>query len=245
MTRFFYGLIFLFVWAGIAGCQQRQGLAPVYEAHGFRDEVPMSYRVQRYDTLYSIAFRYYQDYRVIAQINHLYPPYALRVGQWIRLKPNPNDSYSRVQPKPMYTEPRVLRGPNKPINRLAIAQKNQMLPLKWPSTERRLWASFAPEKGRKGIDVLGRSNSPVFAANSGVVAYAGDGLVGYGNLIIIKHNDRLLTAYAHSARVLVKEGQRVERGQKIATMGLLDRQHHGLHFEVREWGKPVNPLRYF
>lgn len=241
MNRLIYVVILGFFAVWTTGCQQRNGLAPVSEAHRFRDEMPSVYRVQRYDTLYSIAFRYDQDYRSIAHMNQLYPPYALRVGQLIRLKPQ-----SYITPKlthPQY-RPALLKTPVKPVYSRPLLRQMDISRWQWPSNEKRVWASFAPERGQKGIDVLGRVDSPVFAANAGVVAYAGDGLGGYGNLIIIKHNDRLLTAYAHGAHVLVKEGQHVQRGQKIATMGLLDRQHHGVHFEVREWGKPVNPLRY-
>jgi lipoprotein NlpD len=95
----------------------------------------------------------------------------------------------------------------------------------------------APEKGR-------HFSSPILAAASGVVAYAGHGLAGYGNLIIIKHDAQRLTAYGYNLRNVVHEGQHVLAGQKIAEMGAVDRRFWRLHFEVREAGRPVNPLRY-
>lgn len=226
-----------FAFLLLTSCQQRVVLAPVSEARSQREVTPMTYRVRRYDTLYSIAFRYDQDYRTIARINGFYPPYALQVGQVIYLK---IPSFPRnVQYLPQYSRTRTVtsRNPHKPA-------EPTRSPLRWPTTQKRVWASFSPEKGRKGIDILGRPNEMIYASAAGVVAYAGDGLHGYGNLIIIKHNDKLLTAYAHHARMLVREGQKVYAGQKIATMGRLDRLRWGVHYEVREWGKPVNPLRY-
>lgn len=218
----------------LSACHERVGLAPVSEARIERESMPVMYRVQRYDTLYSIAFRYDQDYHAIAQMNGFYPPYALRVGQIIYLKT------PLLQRKPQYT-PHVSY-PLKKYHPPVYAQKISRL--RWPSQQKRIWMDFSPQKGRKGIDILGRPGDVIYASGGGVVAYAGDGLNGYGNLVIIKHDDKLLTAYAHNARLFVKEGQKVSSGQKIATMGQLDRSHWGLHYEVREWGKPVNPLRY-
>lgn len=219
----------------LTACQERVGLAPVSEARSQGESMPITYRVQRYDTLYSIAFRYDQDYRTLAQMNGLYPPYALRVGQIIDLKWRPRPQRPQA---PSY-KPRVIY-PVKTYHSPVLATSA----LRWPTDEKRILTYFSPEKGRKGIDIVGRRGHPIYASSGGVVAYAGDGLSGYGNLIIIKHNDKLLTAYAHNARILVKEGQQVRTGEMIATMGSLDRQHDGLHYEVRQWGKPVNPFNY-
>ena len=215
----------------LLACQERVGLAPVSEARSQGERMPPIYRVQRYDTLYSIAFRYDQDYRALASMNGLYAPYALRVGQVIHLKSRPlsTSPYKShaIYPAKTYTPP------------ITVTSH-----FRWPTDQKRILTYFSPEKGRKGIDIVGRSGHSIYASNPGVVAYAGDGLNGYGNLIIIKHNDKLLTAYAHCARNFVKEGQQVHTGQVIATMGLLDRQHYGVHYEVRQWGKPVNPFNY-
>ena len=96
----------------------------------------------------------------------------------------------------------------------------------------------------KGYDIAGKAGDPVLAAAEGRVVYAGSGLRGYGNLIILKHNNTFLTAYAHNQNVLVKEGQSVSKGQKIAEMGNTDADQVKLHFEVRRQGKPVDPLKY-
>lgn len=100
------------------------------------------------------------------------------------------------------------------------------------------------EEGRsKGLSILGKAGDPVYAAADGRVVYAGSGLRGYGNLVIVKHNGTYLTAYAHNQTLLVKEDQAVRRGQKIAEMGSTDSDRVQLHFEVRRQGKPMDPLR--
>jgi len=103
---------------------------------------------------------------------------------------------------------------------------------------------FSESANRKGIDISGTLGQPVYASASGKVVYSGSGLRGYGKLIIIKHNKTYLSAYAHNDKVLVKEGESVERGQKIAAMGKTDTDRVKLHFEVRRFGKPVDPAKY-
>jgi lipoprotein NlpD len=112
----------------------------------------------------------------------------------------------------------------------------------WPGNGQVL-AGFDEAKN-KGLDIAGASGDPVLAAAEGKVVYAGSGLRGYGNLIILKHNNTFLTAYAHNKALLVKEDQTVKKGQKIAEMGDSDADRVKLHFEVRRQGKPVDPARY-
>jgi len=100
------------------------------------------------------------------------------------------------------------------------------------------------EQKNKGIDIGGRAGEPVLASADGKVVYAGAGLRGYGNLIILKHNNTFLTAYAHNQTLLVREDQTVRKGQKIAEMGSTDTDRVKLHFEIRRQGKPVDPARY-
>ena len=100
------------------------------------------------------------------------------------------------------------------------------------------------ELKNKGVDIAGRAGDPVLAAADGRVVYAGSGLRGYGNLVILKHNNTFLTAYAHNQSLLVKEDQTVKQGQKIAEMGSSDADRVKLHFEIRRLGKPVDPARY-
>lgn len=111
----------------------------------------------------------------------------------------------------------------------------------WP-TKGHVLESFS-EKSR-GLGISGAANQPIHASASGTVVYSGNGLRGYGNLVIIKHNDTYLSAYGHNSRVLVQEGDQVVRGQKIAEMGQTDNGSTKLHFEIRKQGKPVNPLEF-
>jgi len=113
----------------------------------------------------------------------------------------------------------------------------------WP-TDGRLARSFDVADTRKGIGLAGSAGQDVVAAAGGDVVYSGTALIGYGELIIIKHSDKLLSAYGHNRRRLVAEGDRVQRGQKIAEMGRDDRQEEMLHFEIRRDGEPVNPLDF-
>ena len=112
----------------------------------------------------------------------------------------------------------------------------------WPA-QGALIAGFSEVKN-KGLDIGGKAGDPVIAAADGRVVYAGAGLRGYGNLIILKHNNTYLTAYAHNQTLLVKEDQSVQKGQKIAEMGNSDADRVKLHFEIRKQGKPVDPARY-
>lgn len=108
----------------------------------------------------------------------------------------------------------------------------------------KLIGQFSESDRRKGIDIAGKLGQPIMASASGKVVYSGSGLRGYGKLIIIKHNNTYLSAYAHNDKILVKEGQSVTRGQKIALMGKTDASQVELHFEVRRFGKPVDPAKY-
>lgn len=112
----------------------------------------------------------------------------------------------------------------------------------WPATGK--IAGQFTEGASKGLDILGKKGDPVHAASDGKVVYSGSGLRGYGQLLIVKHNNTFLTAYAHNSKILVKEGQSVARGQKIAEMGDTEADQVKLHFEVRRQGKPVDPLKH-
>ena len=113
----------------------------------------------------------------------------------------------------------------------------------WPASGKVI-AGFSETANLKGIDIAGKSGQPVVASGPGKVVYAGTGLRGYGKLIIIKHNNTFLSAYAHNREILVKEGQQVTRGQKIAEMGDSDADQVMLHFEIRRFGKPVDPAKF-
>lgn len=114
----------------------------------------------------------------------------------------------------------------------------------WPSKGRLISGFSSSDRGNKGIDIAGKRGQSIMASSDGKVVYAGNALRGYGNLIIIKHTDDYLSAYAHNDRIFVSEGKRVKKGQKIASMGSSSANSVRLHFEIRYKGKSVNPLRY-
>jgi lipoprotein NlpD len=114
----------------------------------------------------------------------------------------------------------------------------------WPTNGRIISGFSATDPLRKGIDLAGQLGEPVVAADSGSVVYAGSGLAGYGELVIIKHNEQFLSAYGHNSKLLIKEGDAVKAGQKIAEVGSSGTDSNKLHFEIRKDGKPVDPLSY-
>lgn len=150
-------------------------------------------------------------------------------------EPAPPPAVAPVEPKP---EPKASP---KPAG--SAPDDAEKLDWAWPA-KGKVVAGFSEVGNLKGIDISGTAGQPVTASAAGKVVYAGTGLRGYGKLIIVKHNDTYLSAYAHNRDILVKEGQQVGRGQKIAEMGNTDADQVKLHFEIRRQGKPVDPLRY-
>lgn len=203
-----------------------------------------THRVSKGETLFSISWRYGIDLQKLASANNIKAPYTIYPGQIIRLdkraagtgpsdRPNSNSTDYRSKNKTY-----IAGGSNK-------NDKSQSTPLwQWPSSGR-LIAQFQGEAGQnKGIDIGGKLGEPVLAAASGRVVYAGSGLPGYGKLLIIKHNETFLSAYAHNDEISVKEGDFVKVGQKVADMGSSGTDRVKLHFEIRSDGSPVDPLRY-
>ena len=169
-----------------------------------------------------------------------------RVGK----EPYSEEAYARLgrgaektpEKVPAPTEARVEAKPEAAPVVAASAAGPDDVPWIWPSAGK-LVAPFS-DSGNKGLDFAGKAGDPVIAAGDGKVVYAGSGLRGYGELVIIKHNATFLSAYAHNRKILVKEGQQVTRGQKIAEMGNTDADTVKLHFEIRKQGKPVDPALY-
>lgn len=233
----------LFLIIILAGCGARNELAPVSELKWQPySRYQKTHLVRRGETLYAIAFRYDTDFRRLAVINHLRPPYSLRVGQVLSLqgitrgvspsRPAYSSGYRHVVPQKKQA---VIYSP-----RVVTRSGSGWL---WPVSGR-VATTFIPAQGQKGINIACNKGDKVRASTGGIVAYAGSGLSGYGNLIIIKHNNEYLTAYGNNARNLVSEGQRVTSGQVIAEAGVIDRKYWGVHFEIRKAGIPVNPLNY-
>ncbi len=179
------------------------------------------------ETLYTIAWRYGKDPAQLARWNGLGDGSLIHPGQAIRLTPPPGGiptTASRPAPKPL---PKI---PTQPAPEWS-----------WP-TAGQIDVRFGAKPGTgTGVLINGKAGQPIRAAASGQVVYAGSGLIGYGQLIIIKHNDTYLSAYGYNASLLVKEGEKINQGQRIATMGEGPERKARLHFEVRKNGKPVNP----
>lgn len=223
---------------------------------------PGAHQVSRGETLFSIAWRYGLDYRQLANHNRISPPYTIYPGQKIRLDVGiaPPASASaprtnRPQAAPVTRPPRatparptaVPRSENKTPKTPATSQPPLLAGApnwQWPA-QGRVLSGFHGNNGlNKGIDIGGNLGQPVLAAASGQIVYAGSGLRGYGKLLIIKHNETYLSAYAHNHHLLVKEGDVVKAGQKIADMGSSGTDRVKLHFEIRREGTPVDPMKY-
>ena len=131
-----------------------------------------------------------------------------------------------------------------PVTPTPAPSGEEELPWAWPTAGSGTIVAGFDEQRNKGVDIAGKPGDPVLASADGRVVYAGAGLRGYGNLIILKHNNTYLSAYAHNQTLLVKEDQTVRKGQKIAEMGSSDADRVKLHFEIRRQGKPVDPVRY-
>lgn len=257
---------------------------------------PGHHRVQRGDTLYSIAFRNGLDYRDIAAWNGIAAPYTIRVGEDLRLTapaaravastaspastPAPESPpasvptpapFQPVAPAAAATSVASVPAGNSDASGMAtattpgaaeapIVQPASPPPRpppaepvpertasgepvwRWPAEGKLVGTFAAGDPVRQGIDIAGQAGDPVRAAAAGTVVYSGNGLIGYGELIIIKHDSTWLSAYGHNRKRLVQEGQRVAAGDVIAEMGASSASRNALHFEVRRKGKPVNPL---
>jgi lipoprotein NlpD len=186
------------------------------------------------ETLYSIAFRYGRSPEELARWNRLGDGSLIYPGQVLRLTPPPGGVVKNT-PSP------ATRPAAKPLPTIP-AQPSP--PWRWP-TRGRINVEFGAKPGPgTGVLIDGKVGQPVVAAASGRVVYAGSGLIGYGQLIILKHNETYLSAYGYTASLLVKEGEEVEKGQRIATMGDGPERKPRLHFEIRRNGKPVNPRQF-
>jgi len=233
---------------------------------------PGYYRVKPGDTLYRIALENGQNYRDIATWNNLTNPNQIEVDQLLRVVPPGASTTSAYTPgvvtapvpgvgaapgapaagapaqPPIYGSGANAAAPSAAVPPQPGASGGDMaaapgnITLAWP-VRGPVLNGFDDSKN-KGINIGGAPGDSVKAAGDGRVVYAGNGLRGYGNLIIIKHDATFLTAYAHNRALMVKEGDAVTKGQKIAEMGNTDSDRVMLHFEVRRQGKPVDPLKY-
>lgn len=185
------------------------------------------------DTLSLIAWRYQLDYKPLARWNNINPPYTIYPGQRIRLRPVAGQAGGKA--KAARKKPAA-----KPKARPAEA--GARIAWSWPASGQ-LIALDSPI-ARQGLNISGQPQQPIKTAAAGEVVYSGSGLRGYGKLIIIKHSEAYLSAYAHNSKLLVNEGDKVRPGQTISRMGQDATGRYLLHFEIRRHGKPVDPRKY-
>lgn len=235
---------------------------PKMEPGSTPKRLPAYHVVNKGDTLYSIAWNYRFDYRDIAAWNAINPPYVIYPGQRLQLNDKPG-SVSAPGAQPARTPDTALTPGPIIIKRKPGAEAAQKVPApspvppevvqpappvadsvtwSWP-TQGSIVRADTPI-AKNGIDIAGKRGQQINASAPGEVVYSGSGLLGYGRLIIIKHNDIFLSAYAHNSELLVKEGDYVSRGQNIALMGETTNGKELLHFEIRKNGQPVDPLKY-
>jgi len=233
-------LIIVLILLLFVGCSSnRQSYhAPVY-SHDLINKLGY-YQVKQGDTLYSIGIRSGLGYHRLAKWNKIFPPYRLKIGQKIKLfKPKQKLRHQNNHLKKSTKSP---RNSQKSLTISKVNKKMLKLYWQWP-IQGKVLKSFK-QTDKKGIDIGAKVGQKVHAASHGKVVYSGSGLKGYDNLVIIKHNNLFLSAYANNRRLLVKEGQTIKKGQLIAEVGRLEGKPTALHFEIRKNGQPVNPIHF-
>lgn len=230
----------------LAGCATRTTQAPVSDMSqggGTGASVSTSsgtYTVRSGDTLYKISQAQGVSVAQLISLNNITDPTQLRVGQVLRLgsgAPAAPDSSPATTATPSPVTPPKTAEPTS----VARASDASLINWGWPANGKIIQSFNA---GTKGIDIEGKEGDPVIAAAEGKVMYAGNGVRGLGNLILLGHSNGFITAYAHNQSLLVKTGQEVKKGEKIAAIGQTDTTSPRLHFEIRRRGTPVNPLSY-
>jgi len=248
--------LFFFILLFLVGCGPSDNFAPVIDGWLQPSGMQGTHRVQKGETLYSIAWGYGLDYREVARINNLPPPYTLRRGQTIKFFATPTLVKPVIKSRKVAKKVHALKKPSTLPKKIDKGKNKISKPVQtvhhkfswvkhwfWPA-KGKLIRKFSIIKGNKGIEIAAKKGQPVKAAAAGLVVYSGHGLRGYGNLIILKHNAEYLSAYAHNSKLLVKEGTWVKAQQKIAEIGKTGTSRDKLHFEIRHAGKPVNPMKY-
>ena len=256
---FTYNLFFLLLMVVVVlqACTSQKNYAPVVDAWQHPTPSPGIHKVQKGETLYSIAWGYGYDYREIAAANQISEPFTIHVGQNLKIEKNKYASNNVLAKK--YTQQaatphnKVTKDGTKSRELWSKSEGNKKKADKQQFAAVQQW--YWPTQGQvkekfsmtgdinKGINIAGKYGQSVRSAAPGIVVYSGSGLLGYGNLIIIKHDDDFLSAYAHNKANYVKEGTWVQAKQKIAEVGYSDGQQAMLHFEIRKAGKPIDPLK--
>jgi lipoprotein NlpD len=240
-------LILIAVLALLAGCASRTARAPVADEsnRNIATQSGGTYVVKPGDTLYKIAQAHNMDVARLSQLNNITNPSQLAIGQVLRTdggapepaSPAPTPAVATPIPVTTVETPTVTPGGDS----AQPASDASLISWGWPAGGKVIQGFNA---NTKGIDIEGALGAPVQAAADGKVMYAGNGVRGLGNLILLGHSNGFITAYAHNQTLLVKTGDTVKKGARIAAIGQTDTTSPRLHFEVRRRGTPVNPLSY-
>lgn len=196
------------------------------------------YTVKRGDTLSRISRMTGTSVRDLARMNGISPPYTIEIGQKLKVSGASKSSGSK---KSSSQTAKVT--PSSAVPKSSWPPVGQRC-WRWPASGKVVMTYSTSEGGNKGIDIAGSRGQPVYAAGAGKVVYVGNQLRGYGNLVMIKHNEDYITAYAHNDKLMVNNGQNVKIGQQIATMGNSDADSVRLHFQIRYRATAIDPLRY-
>ena len=202
-----------------------------------------SHRVNEGESLYAIAWMYDLDYKALAAVNNIHEPYIIFPGQELNLDIT-NETTTSTSINTNQNPQVISRNTSGNAQSRPADTGNSLLRWVWPAQGNIVGTFSNSNNENKGIDIAGNSGDPVLAAESGEVVYAGNGLLRYGELVIIKHNDQFLSAYAHNSSINVREGDVVNRGQQIANLGSTGIDRNMLHFEIRLAGSPVDPQSY-
>lgn len=229
----------------------------IHSSHQQRAAVPGYHVVARGDTLHAIAWRYRLDFRDLSRWNSLRNPDLIRVGQKLRLSAPKSNTASAA--KPSADKRSNARTPKEKTATTTKSKATSKAESSAPQSRKKAPEARSPRwtwpaagtikvakraSGAQGIEIRGSRGQPVKAAAGGTVVYSGSGLRGYGELIIVKHNETYLSAYAHNEKRSVEEGSKVKPGEQIAVMGDTEAREVMLHFEIRRNGKTVDPLQY-
>lgn len=238
-------LLALGVLAVLAGCGTRGTRAPVTDMSASSGQAATgTYVVRAGDTLYKIAQAHGTDVGTLVRLNNISDPTQLRIGQVLRLDgatPVPSQPSSVATAQPSVAPATPVTPVTPPPATAARASDANLVNWGWPASGK-IIQGF--NKNTKGIDISGNPGDPVVAAADGKVMYAGNGVRGLGNLVLVEHSSGFITAYAHNQQLLVKSGDQVRKGARIALLGQSDTTSPRLHFEIRKGGVPVNPLSY-
>lgn len=255
LLKTLFTMVWLAAWGLLSGCNTNA----LYQDDLYNPPVYWgSHVVKEGENLYRIAWRYGRDYRELGDANGIGPPWNIRAGQVLRLDRKGSTRQASAAPSP--SRPKAVAKPSRPpVKNTATRPKSKPRGKKpapsgsqvvanvrwqWPHSGTVIAGFSSSGKVNKGIDIAGQAGDAVKAAAAGSVVYAGNGLLGYGNLIIVNHNEHYLSAYAHNRKILVAEGEVINAGQVIAELGSSGTDKPKLHFEIRKNGNPVDPSRY-